>query len=69
MVGLYKPGANLLMDARWVWGRSPMFVDQGFEVAVKSPDLWRQAPSPHLCLAGISQLLLLDIFTPNISVL
>ena len=25
-------------------GRSPMFVDQGFGVLVKSPGLWRQAP-------------------------
>ena len=49
-------------------GRSPMFVDQGFGVLVKSPGLWRQAPSPHLCLAGI---LLLPLYssTPNICML
>ena len=46
-----------------------MFVDQGFGVAVKSPGLWKQAPSPHLCLAGISQVLLMYIFASNISVL
>ena len=46
-----------------------MFVDQGFGVAVKFPELWRRAPSPHLCLAGIIALPLLYIPTPNLSML